>query len=55
MSNLSMDGAACSIKVSGASSLQEGEWEVTTVNAKRFVDRVTVKIDTGIASNAFFS
>ena len=55
-SNLTANGAGCVISVSGASQqLHEGEWKCVTAYNDRFVDRITVTIDTGIAGGAFYS
>ena len=49
-SNLTAPGDGCVISVSGASeSLHEGEWTCVTSYVQKFVDRVTVAIDTGVA------
>ena len=53
--NLAVNGAGCSIRVSGASSgADDGDWKCTTQYVTAFSAKVTVKVDTGLTSKYIY-
>ena len=53
--NLAVNGAGCSIRVSGASSgADDGDWKCMTQYVTAFSAKVTVKVDTGLTSKYIY-